>query len=84
MFFCNLVHDYTLWFISLPSYSVSYYNYISIWPYYSYSLELREAVLIYLYWHDYTEDIYLLDNNIWEVHKLNALCKLILTMYIVL
>ncbi len=43
MFFCILIHDYTLCFIGstciFPCYKVSYYNYISIWPYllYSYS-----------------------------------------------
>ncbi len=29
-----LVHDYTLCFIGSLSSSVSYYNYISVWPYY--------------------------------------------------
>ncbi len=33
-FFCILVHDYSLSFIGSTCYSVSYYNYISIWPYY--------------------------------------------------
>ncbi len=32
-FFCILVHDYTLCFTGSPCYNVSYYNYISIWPY---------------------------------------------------
>ncbi len=32
--FCILVHDYTLYFTGSPCYNVSYYNYISIWPYY--------------------------------------------------
>ncbi len=31
--FCNLVHD-TLYFTGSPFCSVSYYNYISVWPYY--------------------------------------------------
>ncbi len=34
MFFLNLVHDYTLWFIGSTYYNVSYYNYNSIWSYY--------------------------------------------------
>ncbi len=34
MHFCILVHDYTLCFIVLHCCSVTYYNYISIWPYY--------------------------------------------------
>ncbi len=32
--FCILVHDYTLCFIGSPCCSVSYYNYISVSPYY--------------------------------------------------
>ncbi len=32
--FCILVHDYTLCFIGSPCCSVSYYSYISVWPYY--------------------------------------------------
>ncbi len=34
MSFCILEHDYTLYFIGSPSYNVSYYNSISIWPSY--------------------------------------------------
>ncbi len=34
VFFCILVHDYTLCFIGSPCCSISYYNYISVWPYY--------------------------------------------------
>ncbi len=34
MLFCILIHDYTLCFTGCPWYNVSYYNYISIWPYY--------------------------------------------------
>ncbi len=30
VFFCILVHDYTLYFIGSPCCSVSYYNYISV------------------------------------------------------
>ncbi len=33
MFFV-LIHDYTLWFTGSPYCNFSYYNYISIWPYY--------------------------------------------------
>ncbi len=29
-----LIHDYTLCLTGSPYYNVSYYNYISIWPYY--------------------------------------------------
>ncbi len=32
------VHNYNLCFIGSPCYSISCYNYNSIWPYYSYSL----------------------------------------------
>ncbi len=35
--FCILVHDYTLCFIDSPCCSVSYNNYISVWPYYTVS-----------------------------------------------
>ncbi len=34
MIFFISVHDYTLCFISSTCYSVSYYNYNSIWTYY--------------------------------------------------
>ncbi len=32
--FYSQYHDYTLCFIGSPCCSVSYYNYISVWPYY--------------------------------------------------
>ncbi len=32
--FCILIHDYTLCFVGSPCCSLSYYNYISVWPYY--------------------------------------------------
>ncbi len=44
VFFCILVHDYTLYFIGSPCCSVSYYNYISVWPYYI-VIQFKPAVL---------------------------------------
>ncbi len=48
--FCILVHDYTLYFIGSPC-CVSYYNYISVWPYYiviQYSNYNRWTILYWL------------------------------------
>ncbi len=41
--FLYLVHDYTICFAGSPCFNISYYNYISISPYYIYSYSLSEC-----------------------------------------
>ncbi len=54
VFFC-FVHEYTLCFTGSPCYNVSYYNYISIWPYYivihftTHTSSLNYVFLTYIY-----------------------------------
>ncbi len=49
VFFCILVHDYTLYFIGSPCRNVSYYNYISITHYYIVINLIITGDLLYFY-----------------------------------
>ncbi len=42
--FFVLIHDYTLRITSSSSRNFSYYNYISIWPYYSFEIDTQDKI----------------------------------------